>query len=71
MDRFAESFGLSGSGVEVRQTAFLVNGKESANVVWPNEQPTLRFHVKVEGGYRGTVRWHVIRYGTRALPDNM
>lgn len=71
MDRFAESFGLSGSGVEVRQTAFLVNGKESANVVWPNEQPTLRFHVKAEDGYRGTVRWHVIRYGTRALPDNM
>ena len=71
MENFAGAFGLSGKGVEVRQTAFEIAGKPAANVLWPQETARVTFHVKPSGGYRGRIRFEVVQYGTRSIPDDI
>lgn len=71
MDNFSGAFSLSGKGVEVKQTAFEIAGKPAANVVWPDEEANVTFHVKIEGGYKGPIHFDVMQYGTAAIPGNM
>lgn len=71
MDNFAGAFRLQGAGVTVQQTAFEVGGKIGANVLWPHDKAQITFHIKVDGGYHGNVRFETVRYGTRAIANDM
>jgi hypothetical protein len=71
MENFAGAFGLSGKGVEIQQTAFEIAGKPAANVLWPNEEASITFYVKPDGGYKGPIKFDVVRYGTRSILRDM
>lgn len=66
MEDFSKSFGLSGNGWSVQQTACSLG----ANALWPGEEATFTFFVKPGQPYRGPVKVDVIHYGTKGKPGD-
>lgn len=66
MEDFSKSFGLSGKGWSVQQTACSLG----ANALWPGEEAAFTFFVKPGQPYRGPVKVDVIHYGTRGKPGD-
>ncbi len=66
MEDFSKSFGLSGKGWSVEQTACSLG----ANALWPGEEATFTFFVKPGQPYREPVKVDVIHYGTKGKPGD-
>lgn len=66
MENFSKSFGLSGQGWSVQQTACSLG----ANALWPGQEATFTFFVTPGQPYRGPVKVDVIHYGTKGKPGD-
>ena len=66
MEDFGKTFGVTAKGYTVQQ----VGCSLGANVLWPGDEVTFTFFLKVEGGYKGKVRVDVVQYGTRGKPGD-
>jgi hypothetical protein len=66
MDDFGATFGISAKGFTVQQTACSLG----ANVLWPKDEATFTFFLKIDGGYKGKVKADVVQYGTRGKPGD-
>ena len=66
MTDFAETFGISAKDWSVQETSCSLG----ANALWPGEEATFTFFVKLGQPYKGPLKVDVIQYGTKGKPGD-